>query len=113
MRPLVLALLLVGCGSAADPGPEGGGRSESESSGTETTTGDPVPESLVCATHDDCVLVPGVCGGVEPTHRTHEEETREGIRMRQSVASCMAPTSPEPVMVARCNAGQCMAIEPP
>lgn len=73
----------------------------------------PVPESLACATHADCVLVAGVCSGVEPTNRSHEAETRRGIEMRRTVASCAAPPRREPTMVARCNAGACMAIEPP
>ena len=96
--------------AAAPPSP---GLAATDPVGSPAPAAEPVHESLACATHADCVLLAGVCGGVEPTNRSHEAETREGIEMRRTVASCAAAPSREPRMVARCNAGACMAIEPP
>ena len=101
-RWLALGSLLVACGASETPANE-----PAPSEPARDVAEDPRAAWTACASTSDCVLVPGVCGGVVGANAAHAEDVTAQQRALMEVASCAAPEAAPPPYVAMCSAGVC------
>ena len=103
-RWLALGSLLVACGASETPANE-----PAPSEPARDVAEDPRAAWTACASTSDCVLVPGVCGGVVGANAAHAEDVTAQQRALMEVASCAAPEDVAPPYVAVCSGGVCSA----
>lgn len=114
MRALFVVLLMA-CGASspppaqAEPTETGAGEEHADEEHAVEEHAAIANEETACSTVDECVLIPGVCGGADAVNRAHEAEVRARNEQIASVASCAAP--PPATFHVVCSAGVCTAVE--